>query len=94
MKGSVKINIGGLDFHFKGDDEQQVKEAAEEVNLQISSIKNKHKQELPQSTLTLLAAMNTAESNIKLKRQIDNDQKLMLSEMKKMITVLEKALES
>lgn len=92
MNGSVKINIGGQLFQLKGENEQQLTDAANEVNIHIDNIRKKYKTELPQTTLLALSAMNLAESNNKLKKQIENDQRLMLSEMNRMIEVLENAL--
>lgn len=94
MKGSVKINIGGQDFHLKSDNEENLKNAADEVNFQISELQKRSKTELSPSTKNVLAALNIAESNVKLRRRLESDQSLMLSEMNRMIEVLENALEA
>lgn len=94
MNSSVKINIGGQDFHLKSDNEEILKKAADEVNYQISEIQKRSKTELSPSTKSVLAALNIAESNVKLSRSFESEHNMMLSEMNRMIEVLENALES
>lgn len=93
MKGSVKINIGGQDFYLKSDNEELLKSAADEVNIRISEIKKSYKTELLPSTQNVLASLNIAEDNIILHQRIESDHNLLLSEMNRMIEVLENALE-
>jgi cell division protein ZapA (FtsZ GTPase activity inhibitor) len=92
MKDSVKINIGGTDYKLTSDNKDQLLDAAADFNDQINKIRQKHRSDLPQSTVNVLAGLNIAENNIKLKRQINNDQNLIISDINKMIEVLEDAL--
>lgn len=92
MRDSVKINIGGLEYKFRGDNQEELMEAAAVLNDQIEVIRKIYKNELPQADLHLLAAMNVADNIIKINTQVANDQKLLISDMNKMIEILEIAL--
>lgn len=81
---SITINIDGLDFHLKGNDDQLIQRAAEEVNSQIHQIRKKYKEELPQTTIHVLASLNLAETLESEREQFKADRQHLIDEINRM----------
>lgn len=82
MKKSVKIKIGEIEYSLKGD-ESAITKAAELVNSQISGIRNRHSEGLPENTLNVLASLNIAENELKLREKNETNINYVISEIDK-----------
>lgn len=92
MGKTIKVNIGGTDYLLTGDNEMSVMSAAGLVNDKISEIKQTYKKELPSNTLTVLAALNLAENEIKSSKTAESDTQFLVDELKKIAEYLENNL--
>lgn len=82
------VNIGGNDYQLKGDDDGTARKAAEEVNAKMRELNRKHKDDLPPLTLSVLTALNIAESEMLSRRHIENENELISNELNKMAEYL------
>jgi cell division protein ZapA (FtsZ GTPase activity inhibitor) len=62
MVKSIKIVIAGKEYTLKGDDEQLILRAANDVNTQLTEMEKLNKKESA-ATLAILTALNIAEEN-------------------------------
>ena len=93
MSQTVRVLIGGKEYPLKGDDNQTIQKVASLVNEQLEEAGKKHPGK-PDSVLTVLAALNIAESNCKLQQQIEVNQNYLLSELDKMNDFLNTSIKS
>lgn len=90
MSKAIKVSIGGKELTLRGENEEKIKKAVREVNLQIQQIQ----QSLPEQstpTMSLLAALNIAEKYIDADEGRRSDATLMNEELSKMSAYLERA---
>ncbi len=90
MSKAIKVSIGGKELTLRGENEEKIKKAVREVNLQIQQIQ----QSLPEQstpTMSLLAALNIAEKYIDADEGRRSDTALMNEELSKMSAYLERA---
>lgn len=85
---STAVNIDGIELSLKSDDEELLRRSAKEVNEQISQIRRKYKEELPQTTLLILASLNMAEMLEKERKQYLAERQYLLSEIERMTSFL------
>lgn len=88
MTSTVKVAIDGIEYSLRGDDIDLIKATAEEVNKQIKSLKSQNG-DIPNSTATILAALNIAEVNLKNQNKLDKTLSFITSELNKMSNLLE-----
>ncbi|NQW30527.1 MAG: cell division protein ZapA [Ignavibacteria bacterium] len=90
MSKAIKVSIGGKELTLRGENEEKIKKAVREVNLQIQQIQ----QSLPEQstpTMSLLAALNLAERYIDAEDGRKSDSLLVTEELNKMSAYLERA---
>jgi cell division protein ZapA (FtsZ GTPase activity inhibitor) len=87
MVKSIKIVIGGKEYTLRGDDENIIQQAAQEVNRQLEELQSRHLDESP-STLAMLAALNIAEMYYKILHQSESDNKYVTEQMNSMSKLL------
>ncbi len=81
---SVTVTIDGNDYQLIGEDEALIKRAAAEADSQISKIKSKYKDELPPTTIIVLALLNLAETLERERERFRLDKQLLDEEIVKM----------
>jgi cell division protein ZapA (FtsZ GTPase activity inhibitor) len=91
MQKAIKVNIAGKEYSLRGEDEEIIKSAAEEVNTQLDNLKGKTKETA--STLPLLAALNIAEKYYINRKQHEIDINFLAHELNEMINYLSKPSE-
>lgn len=91
MSKSVRVNIAGTEYGLKGNDEQLLVKAAEELNTQIETIAGKVKGE-PSTTITILAGLNIAEKYYENIKQHIADHDYVVSEIESMTGYLKETL--
>ncbi len=91
MAKSIKVKIGGRDYSLVGEDEGIILSAAEEVNSKIGELKSAGGN-LPQGTLTVLAALNIAESRIRLTESAAAEHEYLADEIRSMTAFLSEVL--
>jgi len=80
MATAIRVIIGGREYSLKGDNEQLVRQAADDVNKQFTSFGLKHNEE-SSTTLGVLAALNLAEQSILNRQQIIADSEFISNEL-------------
>jgi len=88
MQKTIKVNIGGKEYSLRGEDEELIKKAADEVNIQLDNLKGIKKESA--STLPMLAALNIAEKYYINKKQQEIDINFLAKELNEMINYLSK----
>jgi cell division protein ZapA (FtsZ GTPase activity inhibitor) len=88
MQKAIKVNIAGREYSLRGEDEELIKSAAAEVNIQLDNLKGKTKETV--TTLPLLAALNIAEKYYINKKQQEIDINFLAKELNEMINYLSK----
>lgn len=83
MSKTIKVRIGGKEFSLTGENEKMILSAAGEVDSQIQELKKLHEEE-PLQTLSILAALNLAESKNINRRQYETDIHFISEELSKM----------
>lgn len=71
MQKLIRVNIGGREYSLRGDDEEIINKAAEEVNKQLESIKGTVNE--PPAIQSLLVALNIAEQHFTSQKQKETD---------------------
>ena len=89
---TFKVNISDIEYTLTGDDETLMRKAAFEVDSQIKAIKNQHSIKLSSDTLSVLAALNIAEKEIKNTSVSANQSNYVNDELKKMVQQLNQIL--
>ncbi len=84
MSNSINIKIDDIEYQLKGDDVELTLQAALELDDQIKQLKGKYKSDLPQITLTVLAALNLAEAKLAREKELLAERESMLSEINRM----------
>ncbi len=92
MQKTIKVNIGGKEYSLRGEDEELIKKAADEVNIQLDNLKGIKKESA--STLPMLAALNIAAKYHINKKQTDIDIKYLAQELNAMTEFLSKPVEA
>ena len=87
MANAIRVIIGGKEYSLKGDNEQVIRSASEEVNRQFEALGLKHNEE-SSTTLSVLAALNIAEQSILNKQQLNYDNKFITNELDAMSNFL------
>jgi len=87
MVKSIKIVIGGKEYTLRGDDENIIQQAAQEVNRQLEELQSRHLDESP-STLAMLAALNIAEMYFKIKHLSEIEHKYITEQLNNMSQTL------
>jgi cell division protein ZapA (FtsZ GTPase activity inhibitor) len=88
MAKSIRVIIGGKEYTLKGQDEKLIQLASREVNMQLEELTQKHSKE-PNTTLSILTALNIAEKYFKNLTQMEVDQKFMIKELNEMTNYLD-----
>ena len=88
MQNAIKVNIGGKEYSLRGQDEEIIQQAANEVNTQLDNLKGKTKESA--TTLPLLAALNIAEKYYINKKQYEIDINFLANELNEMVNYLSK----
>ncbi len=83
MAKEIKVKIGGRTFSLKGDDEELVKLAAEELDEELKKVSESHSSQSV-DTKAILAALNIAEKKYKIEKQKENDESYLVNEIGKM----------
>jgi cell division protein ZapA (FtsZ GTPase activity inhibitor) len=89
---SFKVNISDIEYTLTGDDETLMRKAATVVDSQIEAIKNQHSIKLSSDTLSVLAALNIAEREIKNSENAVSQSNHFNEELKKMVQHLNQIL--
>jgi cell division protein ZapA len=82
MAQKLRVFVGGNAYPLKGDNEKLIQLAAEEVNSQLEQLGRKHLGET-EVRLSVLAALNIAEKQLKLQQQYDIDKGFVVNEVEK-----------
>lgn len=87
MSKSVRVKIGGKDYNLRSDDEEKARVVAEQVDMQMQSLRNRINE---QSTVTLsvMTALNIAERDYDCRRQQNADTEYVVTELDKMMQML------
>ncbi|MBI5326654.1 MAG: cell division protein ZapA [Ignavibacteriae bacterium] len=80
MAQRLRVFVGGNAYPLKGDNEKLIQLAAEEVNSQLEQLGRKHTGET-EVRLSVLAALNIAEKQLKLQQQHEIDRKYVVKEI-------------
>ncbi|MDQ1265956.1 MAG: hypothetical protein QG635_1108 [Bacteroidota bacterium] len=83
MAEKIKVQIGIREYTLVGEDIGILQKAAEEVNEQIRELKKRHSDE-NSTTITVLAALNIAEKQIRNQNQYERDKVFILEEVSTM----------
>lgn len=89
---TFKVNISDIEYTLTGDDENLMRKAASIVDSQIEAIKNQHSIKLSSDTLSVLAALNIAERDIKNSASAIIQSNYINEELKKMVQQLNQIL--
>ena len=92
MQKSIKVNIAGKEYSLRGENEDIIYQAANEVNSQLEILRGKSGESL--SGLSMLAALNIAEKYYSDKKQKDVDLNFLSNEIKQMVDYLGKPVET
>ena len=92
MQKSIKVNIAGKEYSLRGENEDIIYQAANEVNSQLEILRGKSGESL--SGLSMLAALNIAEKYYSDKKQKDVDLNFLSNEIKQMVDYLSKPVET
>lgn len=92
MFRSITVTIDGKEYKLRGEDESLVREAADEVNEQITAMRDKSRDDWPATTLPVLAALNVAEKEVEQRRKNDTEIDYLINELNKMADYLESAV--
>ena len=87
MTKHIKVRIAGKEYSLKGENEEILKMAADEVVTQYDEIQS-IKSNQPLSTISLLTALNIAEKYSINAKQSEIDTNYIVNEMDKMIEYL------
>lgn len=90
---TIKVNIGGKEYSLAGDNEQLVRQTANEVDSQMVDLVGSHGELADDKALPILTALNIAEAKILQAMQADNDRSFVVDELKKMTESLKQSLE-
>lgn len=91
MQKSIKVNIAGKEYSLRGENEEIINKAVNEVNSQLESLKGKSGETI--SGLSLLAALNIAEKYYSDKNQMDIDIAYLSNEIRQMVDYLNKPVD-
>lgn len=92
MTFKLKINIAGIDYTLTGEDENILQESAELVKKNVDLNPYSKQDHADKIRIVTVAALNIAEQNIIYKKQLDEQEKLISSELNKMSDLLESKL--
>ncbi len=81
---SITVRIDGHEFNLRGNDEALVGRAASAVNSQIELLRSKYKDDVPMSTVYILAALNLAEILETERLKFDEERENLIDEITKM----------
>lgn len=91
MLKSIRVKIGGKEYTLRGEDEQKMLTAADEVNTQLELLKGSlHDQS--SATHAIVAALNIAEKKYEQDQNITNDLSQLVQELEHMAMTLEKSM--
>lgn len=85
--GKIKAKILGSEYTFKGENEELIRRAVEEVDSQLQSIMEKYRSESMQTIYTL-AAVNIAEKLKHCEMKSKIEQEYLIDEIKKITLYL------
>jgi cell division protein ZapA (FtsZ GTPase activity inhibitor) len=91
MTQRLRVFVGGNAYPLKGDNERLIQLAAEEVNSQLEQLGRKHLGET-EVRLSVLAALNIAEKQLKLQQQTEIDRKYVVNEIEKITDLIKENL--
>lgn len=92
MAEKIKVRIRGKEFVLKGEDEQNVRRAAEVVDNEIHKLETGHLNQPPE-TVAILAALNIAEKESILEKQKNIDENYLVNELDRMAKYLNDVVE-
>ena len=92
MSSQLKVNIGGKEFTLRGDNEEKMMKVAKEVDDQLKQLQQSMHDQSTQ-VMAIVAALNLAEQKIDAQDLHQNESVLLLSELEKMTTFLQKNLQ-
>jgi cell division protein ZapA (FtsZ GTPase activity inhibitor) len=87
MAKTIEITIGGRKYTLKGENEDIVKEAASQVNIEMDMLKSRLNNQSVE-TLSILAALNIAEKENINRKQHETDTKFIIDELNNMAEYL------
>ena len=91
MAQRLRVFVGGNAYPLKGDNESVIQMAAEEVNSQLEQLGRKHLGET-EVRLSVLAALNIAEKQLKLQQQQEIDRNFVVKEVEKISELIKENL--
>ncbi|TAL69554.1 MAG: cell division protein ZapA [Bacteroidetes bacterium] len=91
MAQRLRVFVGGNAYPLKGDNERLIQLAADEVNSQLEQLGRKHLGET-EVRLSVLAALNIAEKQLKLQQQQEIDRNFVVKEVEKISELIKENL--
>ena len=92
MTKKMRVFIGGKEYPLRGDNEKLIQMAANEVNSQLEQLSVKHYDE-SEVRLSVLAALNIAEKQLKLQQQFEIDKRFVVKELGKITNFIKDNIE-
>ena len=92
MAEKIKVRIRGKEFVLKGENEQNVRQAAELVDNEIHKLETGNLNQSPE-TLAILAALNIAEKETILESKKNIDENYLINELDRMAKYLNDVVE-
>lgn len=91
MLKSIRVKIGGKEYTLRGEDEQKILTAADEVNTQLELLKGSLGDQ-SSATHAIVAALNIAEKNYEQNQNITNDLSQLVQELERMALTMEQSM--
>jgi len=91
MLKSIRVKIGGKEYTLRGEDEQKILTAADEVNTQLELLRGSLNDQ-SSATHAIVAALNIAEKNYEQNQNITNDLSQLVQELERMAMTMEQSM--
>lgn len=92
MLKKITVTVDGKEYKLKSEDDSLVLESAKIVNEQMDMLRIKSRDDLPATTLPVLAALNIAGRELELKKIRDNEIDFLINELSEMANYLESVM--
>ncbi len=94
MSEYINVKIDGSEYTLMGDDAELTKAAAEKVDEKIAELRKNYGDEMSINAMSVLAALNIAEEELKKEAKANEEFKYLIDELNRMSEYLISQMES